>query len=198
LSGGEQQGRNASQIWRLSTIIHPGHEIKMPDIGAISFGMLRLRTSSGDNVFKSAEEREAERREREAAQAREQAARAEQARIAEEQRKRDAFRATPIGAATLAMEEGQPFFEVQLRVGGHTGTAGFGSIEGRHTTSSSAAILAEIEKLGWRLEHTGYYFMVTGETSTNRVFLSGEATAISGVTIGVYLFRNTALSDSPT
>jgi hypothetical protein len=41
------------------------------------------------------------------------------------------------------------------------------------------------------------YFMVTGETSTARVFLSGEATAISGVTIGVYLFRNTALHDSP-
>jgi len=39
--------------------------------------------------------------------------------------------------------------------------------------------------------------MVTGETSAARVFLSGEATAISGVTIGVYLFRNTALHDSP-
>src|SRR5215470_15278841 len=159
--------------------------------------MLRLRPSSGDNVFKSAEEREAERREREAAQAREQAARAEQARIAEEQRKRDTFRATPVGAATLAMEEGQAFFEVQLKVGGHTGTAGFGTIEGRHTTLSSATTLGEIEKLGWRLEHASYYFMVTGETSTSRVFLSGEATAISGVTVGVYLFRNTVLSDSP-
>jgi hypothetical protein len=53
--------------------------------------------------------------------------------------------------------------------------------------------------LGWRLEHTGYYFMITGETSTDRMFVSGEATAISGITMGVYLFRNTALavSDSP-
>jgi hypothetical protein len=148
-------------------------------------------------VFKSAEEREAERREREAAQAREQAARAEQARTAEEQRKREAFRATPVGAATLAKEEGQRFLEIQLEVGGHAGDAWFGSTEGRRTASSSAAILGEIEKLGWRLEHVGYYFMVTGETSTSRVFLSGEATAISGVTIGVYLFRNTALSGSP-
>jgi hypothetical protein len=63
--------------------------------------------------------------------------------------------------------------------------------------ASSAATLDEIEKLGWRLEHVGYYFMITGETSTARVFVSGEATAISGVTIGVYLFRNSALSDSP-
>jgi len=156
-----------------------------------------MKTSSGDNVFKSAEEREAERREREAAEAREHAACAEQAEIAEEQRKRDAFMATPVGAATYAKEQGQTFFEVQLEVGSHTGSAGFGSAQGRRTTSSSAATLAEIERLGWRLEHVGYYFMVTGETSTARVFLSGEATAISGVTIGVYLFRNTALHDSP-
>jgi len=114
-------------------------------------------------VFKSAEEREAERREREAAEAREQAARAEQARVAAEQRKRDAFMATPIGAATLAKEAGQAFFEVQLEVGGHTGSAGFGSTDGRRTTSSSAATLGEIEKLGWRLQHAGYYFMVTDQ-----------------------------------
>ena len=36
--------------------------------------------------------------------------------------------------------------------------------------------------------------MVTGETSTDRIFVSGEATAISGVTIGVYLFRNATLA----
>lgn len=142
-------------------------------------------------MFKSAEEREAERRERQAEQARAEAARAEQARAAEEQRKRDVFMATPVGAATIAKQEGQPFFEVQLEVGGHTGSAWFGSAEGRRTTSSSAAILGEIEKLGWRLEHASYYFMVTGETSTDRIFLSGEATAVSGVTIGAYLFRNT-------
>jgi hypothetical protein len=142
-------------------------------------------------VFKSAEEREAERQERQAEQARAEAARVEQARAAEEQRKRDAFMATPVGAATIAKEEGQPFFEVQLEVGGHTGSAWFGSAEGRRTTSSSAAVLGEIENLGWRLLHASYYFMVTGESSTDRIFLSGEATAVSGVTIGAYLFRNT-------
>ena len=66
-----------------------------------------------------------------------------------------------------------------------------GAADGRHTTSSSAVTLGEIEKLGWRLEHASYFFMMTGETSTARVFVSGEATAISGVTVGVYLFRNT-------
>lgn len=35
--------------------------------------------------------------------------------------------ATPVGAATAAKEAGQPFFEVQLQVGSHVGSAGFGS-----------------------------------------------------------------------
>ena len=145
-------------------------------------------------MFKSAEERAAERRERAAEEAREQAAQAEQAKAAEEQRKREAFLATPVGAATAAKEAGQPFFEVQLEVGSHAGSAGFGNAEGRRTTSSSAATLGEIEKLGWRLEHAGYFLMMTGETSTARVFASGEATAVSGVTVGVYLFRNIELA----
>jgi hypothetical protein len=146
-------------------------------------------------VFKSAEEREAERREREAEQARAQAALAEETRAAQEQRRRDAFLATPAGAATAAKEAGQAFFEIQLEVAGHAGSAAFGSVDARRTTSSSAATLGEIEELGWRLEHAGYYFMITRETSTDRVFVSGQATAISGVTVGVYLFRNTSLPE---
>lgn len=134
-------------------------------------------------MFKSAEERDAERREREAQEAR-----------ADEQRQRAAYLATPIGAATAAMQQGEPFFEIQLQVGSHSGSAGFGAIDGRRDISSSAATLGAIEKLGWRLEHAGYYFMITGETSTDRIFVSGEATAISGVTIGVYLFRNATLA----
>ena len=82
-------------------------------------------------MFKNAEERAAQRREREAEQARAQAALAEQARVAEEQRQRDAFLATPVGAATAAKEAGQAFVEIQLEVGGHTGSAGSGSTEGR-------------------------------------------------------------------
>jgi hypothetical protein len=144
-------------------------------------------------MFNSAEEKEAERRQREAESARADAAQREQARLAEEQRQRAAFLASPVGAATAAKEAGQAFFEIQLQVGTHTGTAGFGSADSRRATSSSAVTLEQIEKVGWRLEHTGYYFMITGETSTARVLVSGEATAISGVTVGVYLFRDAAL-----
>lgn len=147
-------------------------------------------------MFKSSEEREAERRERAEAEARAAAERAEQARLAAEQQQRAQWLASPLGAATAAMEAGQPFFEIQLQVGAHTGSAGFGATDSRRSVMSSAAMLGEIEKIGWRLEHAGYYYMITGETSTARVFVSGEATAISGVTVGVYLFRNTELPGS--
>jgi len=30
--------------------------------------------------------------------------------------------------------------------------------------------------VGWRLEHVGYFYMITSETSSDRMFLTGEAT----------------------
>jgi hypothetical protein len=66
-------------------------------------------------VFKSAEERETARREREAEEAREEASRAELAREAEEERRREEFLATPYGAAKAAMDAGEAFFEIQLK-----------------------------------------------------------------------------------
>lgn len=143
-------------------------------------------------MFKSIEEKEAERREREATQARVEAARAEQERAAQEARDREVWLSTPVGAATAAKQSGQRFLEVQLPVGGHVGQASGGVASGQRTTSSSASVLAQIEDVGWRLEHAGYLYMVTGETSTERVFLSGQQIAVSGVTVGVYLFRNTS------
>ena len=145
-------------------------------------------------MFKSSEEREAERKAREAARAEAAAGRAVAERAAAEEWQRAQWLATPVGAATAAMEAGQAFFEIQREVGTHSGSAGFGATQSQRTQLSSAATLGEIEKAGWRLEHAGYYFMVTGEQSTARVFASGEATAISGVTVGVYLFRNTRLA----
>lgn len=71
----------------------------------------------------------------------------------------------------------------------HTGTAFLGSAQGHRTTGSSAGILGDIERVGWRLEHTGYFYMVTGETSTKKVLISGDQTAVTGITFGVYLFR---------
>ena len=65
-------------------------------------------------MFKSSEEREAARREREAAEAQAEAQRAEEDRRAAEERQRAQWLASPLGAATAAMEAGQAFFEIQL------------------------------------------------------------------------------------
>ena len=140
-------------------------------------------------MFKSADERAADRQKRDAEHSREEAARVERARVAEEERKRAEFLATPVGSATAARDGGQEFFEIQLEVGAHTGTASFGSAQGQRTASSSAGVLGDIEQVGWRLEHASYFYMVTGETSTKKVLVSGDQTAVMGVTVGVYLFR---------
>ena len=51
------------------------------------------------------------------------------------------------------------------------------------------AVLASY--LSWRLEHAVYYGHRRIQHGAG--FVSGEATVISGVTVGVYLFRNTRL-----
>lgn len=137
-------------------------------------------------MFDSAEEKEAKRRARLAEEAARQAAADEQRKA----REHAAWAASPVGRATLAKQAGQRFLELQLQVGSHRGDAMFGSTTSTRTESSSEAVLADIEELGWQLEHAGYFFMTTGQSSTGKVFLSGEETSVSGVTVGVYLFRN--------
>jgi hypothetical protein len=104
------------------------------------------------------------------------------------------FLASPIGQATTAKEQGQGFFEIQLEVGSsQRDTTIFGgnntNIE-KTKTQSHAGTLAAIEAIGWRLEHVGHVFVVTSESSRNKLLLTGQQTAVSGRTIGIYLFRN--------
>lgn len=140
-------------------------------------------------MFKSAEEKEAERQQREAEQAHEAAARDQRLREAEAERQRQAYLASPVGAATAARDAGEQFFELQLDVRTQQGQASFGEVQSTGSVTSSATVLAEVEAVGWHLEHASYYFAVTGQSSTERVFLSGENTAVTGVTVGAYLFR---------
>jgi hypothetical protein len=140
-------------------------------------------------VFRSAEEKEAERQQREVEQAREAAAQAQRRRAADAERQRQAYLASPVGAATAARDAGEQFFELQLDVRTQQGQVSFGEVMSSGSMTSSASVLADIEAVGWHLEHASYYFAVTGQSSTERVFLSGENTAVSGVTVGAYLFR---------
>lgn len=128
-------------------------------------------------MFKSAE-RAARRQQREQEQARAQGA----ARQAEEERRQAEWAASPVGAATIAKNDGQEFLQVQLKIG--------------QRAAVPATVLGEVEALGWRLENVGYYFRSTGFSIKGRVGQSwGSNTNLStdkvtGTAVGVYLFRN--------
>jgi hypothetical protein len=102
-----------------------------------------------------------------------------------------AWLATPLGMATSAKEAGNGFFEIELEIGSSKRSVSFGSSDfGDHKKSDFTGLLSQIETVGWKLEHVGYYFMITGETSRDKFLASGQNTAVNGKTMGVYLFRN--------
>lgn len=105
--------------------------------------------------------------------------------------------ASPLGQATRAKENNEGFLEVEIVLGSRRGEVSFGSrgkdgfLDGKYSKSSYTGILSEIENIGWKLEHVGYYFMITEESSRDKFLSSGQRTAVSGQTMGVYLFKNT-------
>jgi hypothetical protein len=48
--------------------------------------------------------------------------------------------------------------------------------------------LSAVEQIGWHLEHVTYVFTPTHQ-KTHKSFMGGENAAISGVVMGIYLFR---------
>ena len=124
----------------------------------------------------------------------EQKAKAERQAAQAEERRRQQFLATPVGQATTAKEQGQGFFEIQLTVGSSqrdsTILGGNNFAYSKTTTATHAGTLAAIEAVGWRLEHVGYVFVVTSESSRDKFMASGQQVAVSGETVGIYLFRN--------
>jgi hypothetical protein len=140
---------------------------------------------------KSPEEKAAEQaaKEQQAIEAARQQAAAAQAKAQQD------FLAGPIGQATTAKQGKQGFFEVQLTVGSSQRVSSIFNSDptgsGSNRTATHAGTLAAIESVGWHLEHVGYIFMITGESSSDRILGTGQNTAVSGETVGIYLFRNT-------
>jgi hypothetical protein len=140
----------------------------------------RIEAKVASIFKKSEEERAAEKVALEASQAKEKA-----------EAQHRAWLTTPIGMATTAKESGNGFFEIELVIGSSMRSVSFGSADfGKHNKSDFTGLLSQIESLGWKLEHVGYYFMITGETSRDKFMASGQNTAVNGRTMGVYLFRN--------
>lgn len=133
------------------------------------------------SIFKKSEEERAA----------EKAALEEKLQKEKEEARHKAWLASPVGMATSAKESGNGFFEIELEIGSSKRNVSFGSSDfGKHKKSDFTGLLSQIEGVGWRLEHVGYYFMITGETSRDKFLASGQNTAVNGKTMGVYLFRN--------
>jgi hypothetical protein len=146
------------------------------------------RTERAMAFGKSPEEKAAEK-------AAEQAQQEQQAAQLKQQREQAAFLASPEGMATTAKQQRQGFLELQLVVGSSQRVSSIFNPDptgdGENQTATHAGTLAAVESIGWRLEHVGYIFLITGESSADRMFSSGQNTAVSGQTVGIYLFRNT-------
>mgnify|MGYP006294413323 CR=1 FL=1 len=114
-----------------------------------------------------------------------------QAEAKEAAKQHQRWLSSPVGQAATAKERGDGFFEIELEVGQHSGSVSFGmTAQGSYRRQGFTGLLSDIEAQGWQLEHVGYYFMPTSETSRDKFMSTGQNVAISGKSMGVYLFRN--------
>jgi hypothetical protein len=66
----------------------------------------------------------------------------------------------------------------------------FGSAGNTATHDESVGyFLGEIEKIGWRLEHSAFTFVESGATTSARIFGTGEGVVNHGAVVGYYVFR---------
>lgn len=49
--------------------------------------------------------------------------------------------------------------------------------------------LSEVERLGWRLDHTGYTFVESGATTSTRMLSTGTGVVNHGAVSGYFTFR---------
>ncbi len=92
--------------------------------------------------------------------------------------------------ASEAKEQGQGFLELQLQVGTSQQKSNVSAtgVYSHREAKSYAGLLSAVEQIGWHLEHVTYLFTPT-QQKTHKAFLGGENASISGVVMGIYLFR---------
>jgi hypothetical protein len=103
------------------------------------------------------------------------------------------FAASPAGKARSARQAGRRMFQIDLAVSATRGEVV--PMMSAYATSTPAAdssgLIEQIEAEGWRLEHVGYVYRVTGSTSRDKFLGSGQQEAMHGEIVGIYLFRAT-------
>jgi hypothetical protein len=101
------------------------------------------------------------------------------------------FAASPAGQAIAAKSAGLAIFQIDIPLSKTTGFASgwVGTFSASSRTKSSANLIQSIEEQGWRLEHVGYVYRVTGSVTTDKSFASGQRESTNGEIIGIYIFR---------
>jgi hypothetical protein len=109
----------------------------------------------------------------------------------------EAFLRSPVGRATGARAEGAGFFHVELEMSevGRSNLdllVGYSGVPGvERKRAGHGDVLAQVEDVGWRLEHVGYVYVETGQVSRDKLLSSGQQVATLGKTVGHFLFRRT-------
>jgi len=93
--------------------------------------------------------------------------------------------------ASDARTRGDALLHLQFDVAQLTGeTSSWGSADNRMMRDDHVGwFLSEVEKLGWRLEHTGYVFVESGATTSARIFGTGEGVVNHGGVEAFFTFR---------
>jgi hypothetical protein len=119
------------------------------------------------------------------------------AQKAQAQRERDEAKywESPLGQADWALRNGNTFFQIEIP---HTTLRGVTNAAYNSRTQASQRhhdgatdLLAQIEQLGWHLEHASWVYMQTGQNSRDKFLASGQQVVVSGEVVGIYLFRRT-------
>jgi hypothetical protein len=119
------------------------------------------------------------------------AAEKEQRQAAEQVEKdRKAFLESPAGQARTAHERGDHVFQYSHNV--MSQQAVIVKMVGSHSpqkTADPSVILNSVAAEGWDLVNGSFVFVETGQQSRDKFMASGQTVAISGATVGYYLFK---------
>jgi hypothetical protein len=124
----------------------------------------------------------------------EQAEKARKKQEDETRRAEAAFAASPAGQAREAKAAGMRVFQIDVPLSKTKGqtAAMVGAFAYSSQTLNYATVIQSIEDEGWRLEHVGYVYRVTGSESRDKFMASGQQEAVSGEIVGIYIFRASA------
>jgi len=104
------------------------------------------------------------------------------------------FNSSPVGQARLAHKDGLKYFQTSFdleEIGRNLLNILSHSMDTRvkQTSDPVGSILTAIEEEGWQLMQAGFTYRQTHQDSRDKLLASGQQIAISGQTVGIYLFQ---------